>query len=69
MANTDPKKIVSDGDYGGDGGDHGYDSKADCEVVMGLLVWWPGEVWRLAGGAKGCKIVKIGENQKIYMGS
>ena len=50
MAKTDPKKIVSEGDCGGDGGDRGYDSKSGREAVMGVPVWWPGEVQRLARG-------------------
>ena len=50
VAKIDPKNIVSDGECGGDGGDHGYESKASHEAVMGVPVWWPGEVRRLAGG-------------------
>ena len=50
VAKTDPKKIVSDGDCTGDGGDRGYDSKAGREVVTGVLVRWSGARRRLTGG-------------------
>ena len=52
---NDSENSLTGGDCGGAGGHDGYDWKAGREAVMGVQVRWPGEVRRLAGGAKGGK--------------
>ena len=49
VAKTDSKNSLTGGDCGGPGGHDGYDWKAGREAVMGVPVWWLGEVRRLAG--------------------